>query len=114
MGREENRIDTVNPGQQSTVIPDAPPGILFPGDQGVSKGLAPADLNNFAPRIGLAWDVFGNGKTSVRAGYGLTTKVSMPTPWHRRTRRTQASPRRTTATLRIRSVPPDKPLHRLY
>ncbi|MBI1739743.1 MAG: TonB-dependent receptor [Acidobacteriales bacterium] len=33
------------------------------------------DMHDFGPHVGFAWDVFGNGKTAVRAGYSLTYDV---------------------------------------
>lgn len=64
-----NQIATFEPGQQSVVFPGAPAGILFPGDPGVPRTIAPPGNRDFAPRVGLAWSP--DNKTSVGASYGM-------------------------------------------
>ncbi|WP_260706581.1 carboxypeptidase regulatory-like domain-containing protein [Edaphobacter flagellatus] len=59
------------PGQQSTVIPSAPIGVLFRGDKGVSNGGAFTKYNHVSPRVGMVWDPYKNGKTIFRAGGGI-------------------------------------------
>ena len=58
-------------GQQSTVFPNAPKGILFPGDANAPTGSNFPDRNDWAPRFGFAWSPGTSGKTSIRGGFGV-------------------------------------------
>jgi Carboxypeptidase regulatory-like domain/TonB dependent receptor len=66
-----NRQSLWIPGRQSVVMPNAPAGLLYPGDSGVPAGLIPTFKKGFAPRLGFAWDPMGTAKWLVTSSYGI-------------------------------------------
>ncbi len=59
------------PGYQSYRFLNTPASLAFQGDPGVPKDIIKTNYTNFAPRVGLAYDIFGNGRTVLRAGFGI-------------------------------------------
>lgn len=55
-------------------------GICGPGGFAKANSLGAGDHNNFGPRIGFAWDVFGNGRTSLRGGFGISYEATLYNP----------------------------------
>ena len=64
--------DRFNKGIRSTVFTKAPVGLLYAGDEGFTgKTGVKNRYGQFAPRLGLAFDPKGDGKTSIRASFGM-------------------------------------------
>jgi hypothetical protein len=58
-------------GTGSSKFVNAPPGLLFPGDQGVPPGVINNQIASFAPRFGLVFDPTGHGRQTIRTSYGI-------------------------------------------
>ena len=67
-----NAFVTFRAGQQSTVFPTAPVGLVTIGDAGIPNNLT-GDRYNLGPRFSFAWDIRGNGKSALKGGYARTT-----------------------------------------
>jgi Carboxypeptidase regulatory-like domain len=66
--------DNFRNGTKSTVFRNAPAGLIYPGDGGFPagrSGLYP-QWWNLSPRLGVAWDVNGDGRTAIRSAYGIS------------------------------------------
>jgi hypothetical protein len=91
-------VDAFKRGEKSVVFPTAPAGLTYPSQNADGSGPADFDgasgmkqrLGQFAPRVGVGFDPTGTGRTSIRAGYGISyelvqlnvTRVSNGTsPW---------------------------------
>jgi hypothetical protein len=76
---------------KSTVFPNAPAGLYFPGDPGFpSQAGMRTQWGNLGPRVGIAWDPAGDGRTAIRASYGksfefvnaqIYLSTSVAPPW---------------------------------
>jgi len=68
---DHNQIDCWRPGEQSTVFPNAPAGLIYPGDPHCNGGGTTAKYGEFQPRVGMGYQLDKKGNDAIRAGYGI-------------------------------------------
>ncbi|MGH9532913.1 MAG: TonB-dependent receptor domain-containing protein [Terriglobales bacterium] len=81
-GMRDANIPVGAPGCDTAAqrLPSVLAGVCGPGGFATTSQLGGGDTNNFGPRIGFAWDVFGNGKTSLRGGAGVSYEGTLYNP----------------------------------
>ncbi len=67
------KMENFQQGIKSKVFLNAPAGLIYPGDAGFPPGQTGLDIQwwNIAPRLGVAWDVHGDGRLAVRSSYAM-------------------------------------------
>lgn len=75
-------LDRFRQGVKSSVFKNAPAGLHYPGDPGFPGNTGNYNsFTTFQPRAGFAWDLHGDGRTSIRASYGIAYNFK-PLVWH--------------------------------
>ena len=89
LGPGNSILDNITTGagqlRSANTFPCADPratlqGICGPGGFAKTSSLGKGDHNNFGPRVGFAWDIFGEGKTSLRGGFGVSYESTLYNP----------------------------------
>jgi hypothetical protein len=73
-------LSSCNPSTVAVQSSQVLAGVCGPGGFAPSKTLGAPDHNDFGPRVGFAWDVFGTGKTSLRGGFGVSYESTLYNP----------------------------------
>ena len=66
----------LNPANSTQILA----GVCGPGGFAKASSLGAGDHNDFGPRIGFAYDMFGNGKTALRGGFGVSYEGTLYNP----------------------------------
>ena len=75
-----NYLSSCNPSTVAVQSSQVLAGVCGAGGFAAAKSLGAGDHNDFGPRVGFAWDVFGDGKTSLRGGFGVSYESTLYNP----------------------------------